>query len=119
MARQLANKIEYLRNVPFSSKLCESSIILLPDAASKLAISRAASNLRRERKPLFVRTASPMSMADSASPCARTIIDYCEGINNTLTQGNEIHEPVFLESLGPLGTLLSGRFVAQPIERIF
>ena len=61
--------------VPFKSKACESSITRLSDAANRVAMSRAASSLRSCRKPLFWRTASPMSSALRASPWARTIID--------------------------------------------
>ena len=69
------NHNSYKAIAPLSRSACESSITLLPDVANKFAMSRAASSLRSCRKPWFERTASPMSSALFASPCARTMMD--------------------------------------------
>lgn len=60
---------------PSSKSELLSSMILLPLCDSTLAMSLAASSLRRARKPLLALTASPMSSAERASPWARTMID--------------------------------------------
>ena len=66
---------------------------LFPDSDSKVAMSRAASNLRNCKNPLLCRMASPISSALRASPCARTIIDW-KGWGNQLdsvsTMTNEL-----------------------------
>jgi hypothetical protein len=73
-------------SLPFKRSDCASSMTLFPDAESKVAISRAASNLRNCKNPLLLRMASPISSALRASPCARTIMDWKRGaISSTLT----------------------------------
>lgn len=58
----------------FKSRLCESSMIRLPEVDSVVAMSRAASRRLSSKKPLFLRTASPMSSAARASPAERTMM---------------------------------------------
>ena len=69
--------------LPLRRRESESSMTLFPEAANRDAISRAASNLRKDRKPLFVRIASPINSALLASPCARTMIDWKVHNQNT------------------------------------
>ena len=84
--------------LPFSNKLSESSIILFPEFAKVLAISRAASNRLSSRKPLFWRIASPTSSALFASPWARTIMD-CEIVRQELQARCLKTHLFFLDSL--------------------
>lgn len=99
-------------DAPLRSKLCESSMTLLPDPAKIVAISRAASRRRSSRKPLFLRSASPTSSALFASPCALTMIDW----SNVRLEGqtNPQASPVFPESLDQLETQHGMPFVERP-----
>eukprot|EP00964_Phaeocystis_antarctica_P088682 scaffold56452_cov59-Phaeocystis_antarctica.AAC.9 len=55
---------------------CESRKTRLLLLETVVAMSRAASSLRSSMKPGLSRTASPMSLADLASPCARMMVDF-------------------------------------------
>ncbi len=105
-------------HAPFNRRPCESSITRLSDAANRFAISRAASSLRSCKKPLFWRTASPMSSALRASPCARTMMD-CTQLSGYV---GHICYPKYCLPASPewpdrRGRLHAAQFVGRPMGR--